>query len=85
MALFLDIHDLDALGAEAFLTSWSARANDGIRCLKHWVGEDGRSVALLVEAPNEDSLRACDRDARELTELFAPAERWLSYDSIEMA
>jgi hypothetical protein len=84
MALFLDIHDLDALGVGAFLTRWAAHADDGVRCLKHWVDEDGRNVALLVEAPNEDSLRACDRDARELTELFAPAERWMSYDAIEM-
>ncbi len=85
MALFLAIHELDGLGLEVFLARLAAHADEGIRCLKHWVGEDGRNVALLVEAPNEDSLRACDRDAKELTELFAPAERWVSFDSIEMA
>jgi hypothetical protein len=34
-------------------------------------------------ADDENSLRACDRDARELTELFVPTER-LSHDAIEM-
>lgn len=85
MALFLDVHELDARGAEAFVAAWSARAGEGARCRKHWVGEDGRTVALLVEAPDEETLRACDPDAKEVTELFAPAERWASYDSIEVA
>jgi hypothetical protein len=75
MALFLDVHELNGGGAEAFVAAWAAGAGDGVRCLGHWVGEDGRKVALLVEAPDADSLRACDPEATELTELFAPAER----------
>ncbi len=73
---FLEIREPDAFVAEAFfLAMWSAHADDGIRCLEHRVSEDARSVALPVEAQYEDSLRGCDRSAREVTELFAPAER----------
>ena len=85
MALFLDVHELDGRDVDEFLAAWSAQAATGVRCLKRWVGEDRRNVALLVEVADEDSVRACDADAKEVTELFAPAERWLSLDSIEMA
>jgi hypothetical protein len=85
MALFLDGHELEERNADEFLAAWSDRAATDVRCLKRWVGEDRRNVALLVEAPDEDSVRICDPDAKEVTELFAPAKRWLSLDSIEMA
>ena len=75
--------ELDAQGAEAFLAAWSTRGGDGIRCLKHWVSDD--AIALLVEAPNEASVRARDPGATEVTELFAPAQRWASCDSIDFA
>jgi hypothetical protein len=83
MALFLNVHELDAQAAETFLAAWSTRCADGIRCLKHWVSDD--AIALLVEAPNEASVRACDPGAIEVTELFAPARRWASCDSIDFA
>jgi hypothetical protein len=78
---FLEIHEPDALVAEAFfLSMWSAHADDRVRRLERRISKDGRSVALPVEAPNEESVR----DAGELSELFAPAER-LSHDDIEIA
>lgn len=82
MALFLNIHELDA-EPEAFVAAWAAGAGSCIRCLKHWVGDN--AIALLVEAPNEASLRAYDPAAVEVTELFAPARRWLSCETIDFA
>ena len=84
MALFLNVHELDAQHRpEAFVAAWAAAAGSGIRCLKHWVGDN--TIALLVEAPDLDSLRAYDLDAAEVTELFAPARRWMSYETIDLA
>jgi hypothetical protein len=80
MALFLEVHELDTPEPEAFVAAWTAAAGSRIRCLKHWVGDN--AVALLVEAPNADSLRAYDSDAGEVTQLFAPARRWLSCETI---
>jgi hypothetical protein len=82
MQLFLDIHKLDASDADVFLAAWSRRAGDDMRCLKHWLKED--AIALLVEAPDEEYLRAKDPDAIELTELFAPASRWAAEDEIDI-
>lgn len=83
MALFLEIHDLNGQSAQALADTRSS-ARDGIRCLKHWFSGDGRSIALLVEAPSEAALRLCQGGAKEITELFAPTERWLSCDTVEM-
>ena len=83
MALFLNIHELDGHQPEAFVAAWAAGAGNGIRCLRHWVGDN--AMALLVEAPDEDGLRAYDSDASDVTELFAPAWRWLSYETIDLA
>ena len=80
MALFLNIYELDGHEPEAFVAALARGAGSGIRCLKYWVGAN--AIALLVEAPDEDSLRAYDSDATEVTELFAPARRWLSYETI---
>ena len=84
MRLFLEVHELDGCDAGAFVHARSVQAPRGVRLLKHWLGDDGGTVTLLVEAPDEQTLRACAGDAKEVTELFAPAERWMSYDSIEM-
>ncbi len=84
MCLFLEVHDLDGRDAEAFVEARSAQGPHGVRLLKHWLGDDGGKVALLVEAPDEQTLRGCAGGANEVTELFAPAERWMSYDAIEM-
>jgi hypothetical protein len=83
MALFLVVHELDSHEPEAFVASWAARAGRGIRCLRHWVLD--KAVALLVEAPNEHGLRAYAADATEVTELFAPARRWLAHETIDLA
>jgi hypothetical protein len=83
MALFLEVHELDTHEPEAFVAAWTAAAGSRIRCLKHWVGDD--AVALLVEAPHADSLRAYDPDAGEVTRLFTPARSWLSYETIDVA
>lgn len=80
MCLFLEVSDRG--NAEALVQARSAQASRGVRLLKHWLGANG--VVLLVEAPDEQTLRACSSGAKEITELFAPAERWMSYDSIEM-
>ena len=85
MSLFLEVHELDGRGAEAFVRVRSAQAPRGVRFLKHWFGDDGRKVALPVEAPDKETLRTCAGGAKEVTELFAPAERWMSCDSIDMA
>jgi hypothetical protein len=82
MALFLVVHELDTHDPEAFVAAWSAGAASHIRCLKHWVSGD--AIALLAEAPNEYGLRAYDSDAIGVTELFAPARRWLSYETIDL-
>ena len=59
----------------------AAGAGSSIRCLKHWVSDN--TIALLVEAPDEgSSLRAYGSDATEVARLFAPARRWLSYETI---
>jgi len=83
MALFLVVHELDPHEPQAFVAAWAAGAGRRIRCLKHWVS--GNAIALLVEAPNEDGLRAYASDATDVTELFAPARRWLSYETIDLA
>jgi len=80
MALFLAFHDLDRHEPEAFVAAWAARAGGRIHCLKHWVSDN--AIALLVEAPDEASLRAHGSDATAVTRLFAPARRWLSYETI---
>ena len=81
--LFLEVHELSGRDGEAFVQARSAQTPRGVRLLKHWVDDDGHKVALLVEAANEE--RACAGGAKEVTELFARAERWSSFDSIEMA
>jgi hypothetical protein len=83
MALFLEVHELDSHEPGAFVAARTAAAGSRIRCLKHWVGDD--AVALLVEAPQADSLRAYDPDAGEVTRLFTPARSWLSYETIDLA
>ncbi len=85
MSLFLEVHELNGRGAEACVQARSAQAPPGVRFLRHWFGDEGRKVALLVEAPDEETLRTCAGGAKEVTELFAPAERWMSCDSIDMA
>jgi hypothetical protein len=80
MALFLNVHKLDAHEPDAFVAAWAAGAPSGIRCLKHWVKDN--AIALLVEAPTEYSLRAFDRHASDVTQLFAPARRWLSLETV---
>jgi hypothetical protein len=83
MALFLNVHKLHTHEPAAYVAAWAAGAGSRIRCLKHWVGDN--AIAMLVEAPDEDALRAYDSDASEVTELFAPARRWLSYETIDLA
>jgi hypothetical protein len=84
MALFMDIHELGDHDPESFVAGWSIHKRESITCLKHWVSGDGR-IALLVEAPDRESLQAQDRDALEVTELYAPASRWLKQHSVESA
>jgi hypothetical protein len=83
MALFLEIHELSALGTETFLADWIARADDRTRCLKNWTS--GTSIAFLVEAPDDYGSRPRGPGVRELTELFAPASRWLDHDTLDLA
>jgi hypothetical protein len=82
MALFMDIHDLGSRDPESFLDGWSTDKSRDITCLRHWVNADGR-IALLVEAPDRESLQTQDRDALEVTELLAPASRWIEADTVE--
>jgi hypothetical protein len=79
----LAVHELGAHDPEAFVAAWAAGAGGGIRWLRRWVSDN--AFALLVEAPDQESLRAHDSDATEVTELFAPARRWLFFESIDLA
>ena len=81
MALFLEVHKLEGRDQGTFLATCSTMNGDGSRCLRHWV--DGDEIALLVEAPDEEALRARGLDAVEVTELFAPASRWAAADAID--
>lgn len=69
MALFLDVHSSSGCDANTFVSEWSQRTDGSIRCLKHFAKAD--AIALLVEAPDEEELRASDPEAVEVTELFA--------------
>jgi hypothetical protein len=82
MTLFLEVHDLNGQSARAFAEA-RAQTRNGIDCLKYWPCEDGRSVALLVEAQDEATLRSSAAGAKEITELFAPAARWMSVETME--
>jgi hypothetical protein len=81
MALFLEVHELKGRDPSTVLATCSEPTGDGIRCLRHWV--DGDAIALLVEAPDEETLRARGLDPVEVTELFAPASRWAAMDAID--
>ena len=81
---FLNVHTLDNGSVDALLLDRTARAITRARCLKHWLSDDGRKLALLIEAPDEETARAFDPDASETSELLAPAERWLAYDTIDI-
>ena len=83
MGLFMDTHELGERDEESFLLAWSERKRDGISCLRHWV--NASRITLLVEAPDRDSLQEQDRDALELTGLFAPASRWMEEQSVDTA
>ena len=81
MALFLEVHKLEGRDPGAFLTMCSRMNGDDITCLRHWV--DGDAIALLTEAPDEETLRERGLDAVEVTELFAPPSRWTAMDSLD--
>jgi hypothetical protein len=82
MTLFLEVCDLNGQSAQSFAEARS-RTRNGIHCLKYWPCDDGRSVALLVEAQDEVTLRSSAAGAKEITELFAPAARWMSIETIQ--
>jgi hypothetical protein len=81
MALFLEVHQLEGRDPGTFLATCSTMNGDDISCLRHWV--DGDAIALLTEAPDEESLRARGLDAVEVTQLFAPASRWATTDALD--
>lgn len=78
MALFLETHDLDGRDAEALIRALS-EPRPGRRCLCHYLADDGSAVEFLVEAQDQASLST---GAQSVTELFAPAARWLSDDPL---
>jgi hypothetical protein len=79
MALFLETHYLNGRDAETLIRALS-EPHPGRRCLCHYLADDGNAVEFLVEAQDQASLSATG--ARSVTELFAPAERWLSSDPL---
>jgi hypothetical protein len=81
MALFLETHNLGGRDAQAFVDTRSGTGN-GSRCLKHWISGDRRRLTLLVEASDRQALSASHPGAREVTEVFAPAERWMSFETL---
>jgi hypothetical protein len=81
MPLFLEVHDVNGRSPQALA---EARSGDGVRCLKHWLSEDGLQVALLVEAPSEEGVGSSTSGVKETTELFAPVEPWVCRTSIDV-
>ena len=79
MALFLETHSLDGRDAETLIRALSEPRPDR-RCLCHYLAGDGSAVEFLVEAQDQASLSATG--AQSVTELFAPAARWLSDDPL---
>jgi hypothetical protein len=83
MSLFLEVHQLEGLEPEGFVAARVAEPPPGVCFLKQWVDRQSRKVAFLVEAPDAETLRK-DASPEEITELFAPPQRWMAADSIEM-
>jgi hypothetical protein len=79
MALFLETHRLNGRDAEALVQALS-QSGPGRRCLCHYLADDGSAVEFLVESPDRAALSATG--AQSVTELFAPAARWLSDDPV---
>ena len=87
MTLFLETHNLDHLSPEAIVQAHvrgrGSLDPQGIRYLKHWTDPEAATLHCLVDAPDEDTLRAGQAAserlrAQEIVELFAPAEDWLA-------
>jgi hypothetical protein len=91
MPLFMERHDLRGLStarvAELLAAEDEALRRHGAIGHKHWINEEARAVHCLITAPDEDVLLAVQAEtgfAAELpTELFAPIERWLGYETID--
>ncbi|GAA1231561.1 DUF4242 domain-containing protein [Oryzihumus leptocrescens] len=70
MALFLDIHTIEGVTAEAAAQAHAAdlRTQDryGVSYQRYWVDEDKGQVFCLVEAPNADAARAVHHEAHGL-------------------
>jgi hypothetical protein len=79
MALFLETHYLEGRDAETLIRALSEPL-PGRRCFCHYLADDGSAVEFLVEAQDQASLSATG--AQSVTELFAPAARWLSDDPL---
>jgi hypothetical protein len=72
--------------SEALAAEGAAQTRRQATCHKRWLN-GGSVVHCLVEAPDEETLRSVHEEIRlpahELTELFAPLERWLAVDSVD--
>ena len=70
MALFLDIHNIEGVTAEAAAQAHAAdlRTQDryGVDYQRYWVDEAKGQVFCLVEAPSADAARAVHHEAHGL-------------------
>lgn len=70
MALFMDIHSIEGVTAQAAAQAHAAdlqtQGRYGVNYQKYWVDEDKGQVFCLVDAPSADAARAVHQEAHGL-------------------
>lgn len=70
MALFMDIHRIEGVTAQAAAQAHAAdlqtQGRYGVNYQKYWVDEDKGQVFCLVDAPSADAARAVHQEAHGL-------------------
>ena len=80
MALYMDIHNLPGVKAdavaEAHIRDLQTQAAHGVNYLRYWVDEQAGKVFCLVDAPNAEAAHAVHREAHGLVadEIFEVQE-----------
>jgi hypothetical protein len=70
MPLYMDVHRLDGVSAEAAADAHrrdlETQSRHGVDYKQYWVDEDAGRVFCLVEAPNPEAAHAVHREAHGL-------------------
>jgi hypothetical protein len=70
MPLYMDVHRLDGVSAEAVADAHrrdvETQGRHGVDYKQYWVDEDAGRVFCLVEAPNAEAAHAVHREAHGL-------------------